>query len=230
MGTIRERNGLRRLAVPKARMRCAQLLPPVLHRRASARCDHRPGNVHDSNGDLHAVCVPCARAASGKDRGPCQRVLQPRIDFTPWGPRSRCRSSALASQRNGRRQTTMASHGGRARKPRYRFIFIRKRVRCQSSHSTRSVSVEYGYEFKVHPRGRSLPRRGSKRESLPSYCLGVPVKTRNQLYMLQLTTFQSTLAARPPHDGETCRAVVLSRNRKYPHSHLAQPGDPVYEQ
>ena len=86
---------------------------------------HWPGNVHDSNGAdtfIGALCAYRAREpASGKDRGPYrQRVLQPshRRSTSLLGGQVHHLGAVRAlcrSQRNGRRQTTMASHGGRAR-------------------------------------------------------------------------------------------------------------------
>ena len=179
--TIRERNArLRRLGVEhrapcrrhgsgvqQEKERCAQLLPPVLHRRPdrpSARCASSARQCPRLQRCRHlhrALCAYRAREpASGKDRGPYrQRVLQPshRRSTSLLGGQVHHLGAVRAlcrSQRNGRRQTTMASHGGRARLFRDPLeaevvehplsLHLHQKTRPmpeQSSHSTRSVSA-----------------------------------------------------------------------------------------
>ena len=97
----------------RKRTRCAQLLPPVLHRRPDRQvpsmCIIVPGNVHDLQRCRHlhrALCaVPCARAClAAKHRGPYRQRVQRQLVADPcdrlrlrWGPSSRHLPDAVQS-------------------------------------------------------------------------------------------------------------------------------------
>ena len=230
---------------------------------------HRPGNVHDSNGADTFIehCVRTVRASLPRakievriDSAFFNQAIVDRLHslgakFTISVPFERF--AGLKEMVEGRRRWRPMAGGlgyfetrwkPKSWNTRYRFIFIRKHVRCQNKAPIQLdlfQPIEYGYEFKVIvTNNKTNPRkvvlfhegRGSQEgifAELKTHCqMGyVPVKTRSWKPTVHVRrhsrsqphprTPDATLAARPPHDGETCRAVVLSRNRNpspYPHS------------
>ena len=152
---------------------------------------HRPGNVHDSNGaDTfigHCIghvrsCLPHAQVETRIDSAFFNEVITERlhgsgVEFTLSVPFERF--AALKGLVEGRRRWRRMAPGldyfetrwkPKSWNTRYRFIFIRKQVRCQDKLPIQLDlfrPTEYGYEFKVivtnkrmSPRKvRCLPRR-----------------------------------------------------------------------
>ena len=184
---------------------------------------HRPGNVHDSNGADTFIerCVRNVRARLPRAKTEVridsaffnetivERLHTLGVKFTISVPFERfARLKELVEGR--RRWRPMAAGLGyfetrwkpKSWNTRYRFIFIRKQVRCQDKSPIQLdlfKPIEYGYEFKVIVTNRKIkPRkvvlfhegRGSQEgifAELKTHCQMdyVPVKTRvgNQLYM-----------------------------------------------
>ena len=184
---------------------------------------HRPGNVHDSNGADTFIerCVRNVRARLPRAKTEVridsaffnetivERLHTLGVKFTISVPFERfARLKELVEGR--RRWRPMAAGLGyfetrwkpKSWNTRYRFIFIRKQVRCQDKSPIQLdlfKPIEYGYEFKVIVTNRKIkPRkvvlfhegRGSQEgifSELKTHCQMdyVPVKTRvgNQLYM-----------------------------------------------
>ena len=184
---------------------------------------HRPSNVHDSNGADTFIehCVRTVRASLPRakievriDSAFFNQAIVDRLHslgakFTISVPFERF--GGLKEMVEGRqRWRPMAGGLGyfeirwkpKSWNTRYRFIFIRKHVRCQNKAPIQLdlfQPIEYGYEFKVIvTNNKTNPRkvvlfhegRGSQEgifAELKTHCqMGyVPVKTRvgNQLYM-----------------------------------------------
>ena len=184
---------------------------------------HRPGNVHDSNGAETFIsrCVhhlrtglPRAQVEARIDSAFFNETIARRLDglgveFTISVPFERF--AELKGMVEGRRRWRRMAAGTdyfetpwkpRAWNTRYRFLFIRKQVRCQNKLPIQLdlfLPLETGYEFKVIVTNkRTRPRkvaafhegRGSQEgifAELKTHCQMdyVPVKTRagNQLYM-----------------------------------------------
>ena len=184
---------------------------------------HRPGNVHDSNGADTFIerCVRNVRARLPRAKTEVridsaffnetivERLHTLGVKFTISVSFERfARLKELVEGR--RRWRPMAAGLGyfetrwkpKSWNARYRFIFIRKQVRCQDKSPIQLdlfKPIEYGYEFKVIVTNRKIkPRkvvlfhegRGSQEgifSELKTHCQMdyVPVKTRvgNQLYM-----------------------------------------------
>ena len=185
---------------------------------------HRPGNVHDSNGakDFVLQCVdeireklPKARIETRVDSAFFSQTIVDalhgaRVQFTASVPFERFAAlkSMLQGRRRWRRIDEELSFFESQWKPnrwseRYRFVFIRKRVRRQNKMPIQLdlfVPHEEGYDFKVivtnkRVRAKRVVRfhegRGSQEEifaELKSHCQMdyVPVTTRvgNQLYLV----------------------------------------------
>jgi hypothetical protein len=184
---------------------------------------HRPGNVHDSNGADAFIdeCLQRVRAALPRvkietriDSAFFNETIAEGLDGTGVGftisvPFERFTElkGMIEGRRRWRRLNGMLSYFETHWKPKswsapYRFIFIRKQVRCQDKAPVQLDlfrPTEYGYDFKVIVTNkRASPRkvvafhegRGSQEgifAELKSHCQMdyVPVTTRagNQLYM-----------------------------------------------
>ena len=184
---------------------------------------HRPGNVHDSNGadtfidhciDHVRSCLPHAQVETRIDSAFFNEVIIERlhgsgVEFTLSVPFERFAAlkGLVEGTRRWRRMAPGLDYFETRWKPkswntRYRFIFIRKQVRCQDKLPIQLDlfrPTEYGYEFKVIVTNKRMsPRkvvafhegRGSQEgifAELKTHCQMdyVPVKTRvgNQLYM-----------------------------------------------
>ena len=230
---------------------------------------HRPGNVHDSNGADTFIehCVRTVRASLPRakievridsaffNQAIVDRLHSLGVKFTISVPFERF--AGLKEMVEGRRRWRPMAGGlgyfetrwkPKSWNTRYRFIFIRKHVRCQNKAPIQLdlfQPIEYGYEFKVivtnnktNPRkvvlfheGRGVARGNLCRaqDALPDGLrTGQDAGWKPTVHVRRHSRSQphprtpdATLAAHPPHDGETCRAVVLSRNRNpspYPHS------------
>jgi hypothetical protein len=185
---------------------------------------HRPGNVHDSNGAnaFIGACLHSVRAALPRIRVETridsaffsERIAEQLhgagVEFTLSVPFERFTElkGMIEGRRRWRRLSGELSFFETRWKPKswsasYRFIFIRKQVRCQDKAPVQLDlfrPTEYGYEFKVIVTNKHLsPRkvvafhegRGSQEgifAELKSHCQMdyVPVTTRvgNQLYLL----------------------------------------------
>ena len=184
---------------------------------------HRPGNVHDSNGADAFIerCVRTVREALPRikievridsaffNQGIVERLHSLGVTFSISVPFERFAELKAMVERR-RRWRPMAGELGyfesrwkpKSWNTRYRFIFVRKRVRRQNKAPVQLdlfEPVEYGCEFKVIVTNKRIsPRkvvlfhdgRGSQEgifAELKTHCqMGyVPVKTRvgNQLYM-----------------------------------------------
>ena len=184
---------------------------------------HRPGNVHDSNGAdafigacLHSVrgVRPRTRVETRIDSAFFSETIAEQlqgagVEFTISVPFERFTElkGMIEARKRWRRLSAELSFFETRWKPQswthpYRFILIRKRVRCQDKAPVQLdlfKPIEYGYEFKVIVTNKSVgPRkvvafhegRGSQEgifAELKSYCQMdyVPVTTRvgNQLYL-----------------------------------------------
>ncbi len=184
---------------------------------------HRPGNVHDSNGAdafighcLHSVrsVLPRIKIETRIDSAFFNETLaeqldQSRVEFTLSVPFERFTElkGLIEGRKRWRRLNSELSFFETRWKPKswstpYRFIFIRKQVRCQDKAPLQLdlfKPIEYGYEFKVivtnkHTTARKVVAfhegRGSQEgifAELKSHCQMdyVPVTTRvgNQLYL-----------------------------------------------
>lgn len=215
---------------------------------------HRPGNVHDSNGADAFIrrCLYSVRAA-------LPRIdIETRIDsaffnetvaeqrhtigaqFTISVPFERFTElkSMIEGRKRWRRLNDELSFFETRWKPkswsmRYRFIFIRKQVRCQDKAPIQLdlfKPIEYGYEFKVIVTNKhgSTSRvvafhegRGSQEgifAELKSHCQMdyVPVNTRvgNQLYMFAVIlahnlTRELQIQITPRARGTTAKRAAL---------------------
>ena len=215
---------------------------------------HRPGNVHDSNGakDFVLQCVdeireklPKARIETRVDSAFFSQTIVDalhgaRVQFTASVPFERFAAlkSMLQGRRRWRRIDEELSFFESQWKPnrwseRYRFVFIRKRVRRQNKMPIQLdlfVPHEEGYDFKVivtnkRVRAKRVVRfhegRGSQEESfaeLKSHCQMdyVPVTTRvgNQLYLVSgmlvhNLTRELQMIAHPPQRGTTAKRTAL---------------------
>jgi hypothetical protein len=161
---------------------------------------HRPGNVHDSNGADAFIgeCLQSVRAALPRakieariDSAFFNETIAERlgigVEFTLSVPFERFTElkGMIEGSRRWRRLNGMLSYFETHWKPKswsapYRFIFIRKQVRCQEKAPLQLDlfrPTEYGYEFKVivtnkRASARSLPftrgvdhKRASSRNS-----------------------------------------------------------------
>ena len=183
---------------------------------------HRPGNVHDSNGADAFIgqCVHTVRSARPRikieariDSAFFNETIAERLDgtseFTISVPFERFTElkGMIEGRKRWRRLNGELSFFETHWKPKswnapYRFIFIRKKVRCQDKAPVQLdlfKPTEYGYEFKVivtnkHCSARKVVAfhegRGSQEgifAELKSHCQMdyIPVTTRvgNQLYM-----------------------------------------------
>ena len=185
---------------------------------------HRPGNVHDSNGADpfigHCIghvrsCLPHAQVETRIDSAFFNEAITERlhgsgVEFTLSVPFERFAAlkGLVEGTRRWRRMAPGLEYFETRWKPkswntRYRFLFIRKQVRCQDKLPIQLDlfrPAEYGYEFKVIVTNKRMsPRkvvafhegRGSQEglfAELKTHCQMdyVPVKTRvgNQLYLL----------------------------------------------
>ena len=215
---------------------------------------HRPGNVHDSNGakDFVLQCVdeireklPKARIETRVDSAFFSQTIVDalhgaRVQFTASVPFERFAAlkSMLQGRRRWRRIDEELSFFESQWKPnrwseRYRFVFIRKRVRRQNKMPIQLdlfVPHEEGYDFKVivtnkRVRAKRVVRfhegRGSQEEifaELKSHCQMdyVPVTTRvgNQLYLVSgmlvhNLTRELQMIAHPPQRGTTAKRTAL---------------------
>jgi hypothetical protein len=184
---------------------------------------HRPGNVHDSNGadafigeclqSVHAA-LPQVRMETCIDSAFFNETIAERlhgtgVEFTLSVPFERFLElkGMIEGRRRWRQLNGVLGYFETRWKPKswsapYRFLFIRKRVRCQDKAPLQLElfrPTEYGYDFKVIVTNkRGSPRkvvafhegRGSQEgifAELKSHCQMdyVPVTTRtgNQLYM-----------------------------------------------
>ena len=184
---------------------------------------HRPGNVHDSNGAdafigqcLHIVrtALPRIKTETRIDSAFFNETIAERlqgsgVEFTISVPFERFTQlkGMIEGRKRWRKLNGELSFFETHWKPKcwaapYRFIFIRKQVRCQDKAPVQLDlfrPIEYGYEFKVivTNKGASTRRvvafhegRGSQEgifAELKSHCQMdyIPVTTRvgNQLYM-----------------------------------------------
>ena len=205
--------------------------------------DHRPGNVHDSNGAaafigacVHQVssALPRITIETRIDSAFFNETIAEQLDgaaveFTISVPFERFTElkGMIEGRKRWRSLDSELSFFETQWKPKswshsYRFIFIRKQVRCQDKAPVQLdlfKPVEYGYEFKVIVTNKRISAarvvafhegRGSQEgifAELKSHCQMdyVPVRTRvgNQLYLCagilahNLTReLQMTLAAR----------------------------------
>ena len=217
---------------------------------------HRPGNVHDSNGADTFIehCVRTVRASLPRAK------IEVRIDSAFFnqaivgrlhslGAKFTKRFAGLKEMVEGRRRwRPMAGGLGYFEtrwmpksNTRYRFIFIRRPMPEQSSHSTRSFQPRIWIRVQGHrdqqqdqsTQGRSLPRRtGVARGNLcraPHCQMGyVPVKTRvgNQLYMfagiLAHNLTRELQMRLSPRARRTTANVPRARNRN-PSTRRASP-------
>jgi hypothetical protein len=184
---------------------------------------HRRGNVHDSNGadTFIGACLHSVRGARPQTRVEtridsaffsetiAEQLQGAGVEFTISVPFERFTElkGMIEARQRWRRLSAELSFFETRWKPRswtnpYRFILIRKRVRCQDKAPVQLdlfKPIEYGYEFKVIVTNKSVgPRkvvafhegRGSQEgifAELKSHCQMdyVPVTTRvgNQLYL-----------------------------------------------
>ena len=184
---------------------------------------HRPGNVHDSNGADTFIerCVRNVRARLPRAKTEVridsaffnetivERLHTLGVKFTISVPFERFAAlkELVESRRRWRPMAAGLGYFETRWKPkswnaRYRFIFIRKQVRCQDKSPLQLdlfKPIEYGYELKVIVTNRKItPRkvvvfhegRGSQKgifSELKTHCQMdyLPAKTRvgNQLYM-----------------------------------------------
>ena len=184
---------------------------------------HRPGNVHDSNGAGAFIgqCLQSVRSALPRIKTEtridsaffnetiAEQLHQAGVEFTISVPFERfiALKAMIEGRRRWRRLNDELSFFETHWKPKswttaYRFLFIRKQVRCQDKAPLQLdlfKPTEYGYEFKVIVTNkRTSPRkvvafhegRGSQEGifgELKSHCQMdyVPVTSRvgNQLYM-----------------------------------------------
>jgi hypothetical protein len=184
---------------------------------------HRPGNVHDSNGADSFIghCLQSVRSALPRIKTEtridsaffnetiAEQLHEAGVEFTISVPFERFieLKGMIESRRRWRRLNSELSFFETHWKPKswsapYRFLFIRKQVRCQDKAPLQLhlfKPTEYGYEFKVIVTNkRTSPRkvvafhegRGSQEgifAELKSHCQMdyVPVTTRvgNQLYL-----------------------------------------------
>ena len=215
---------------------------------------HRPGNVHDSNGAdafiercVHNVRARLPRATTEVridsaffNETIVERLHSLGVHFTISVPFERF--ADLKERIEGRRRWRPMADGlayfetqwkPKSWNARYRFIFIRKQVRCQDKSPIQLdlfTPFEYGYEFKVIVTNRKIsPRRialfhegrGSQEgifAELKTHCQMdyVPVKTRvgNQLYMLagilaHNLTRELQIRLNPRARGTTARRAAL---------------------
>jgi hypothetical protein len=184
---------------------------------------HRPGNVHDSNGADAFIghCLQCVRSALPRvkietridsaffNETIAERLHGACVEFTISVPFERFTElkGMIEGRKRWRQLNGELGFFETHWKPKswtapYRFIFIRKQVRCQDKAPVQLdlfKPTEYGYEFKVIVTNKCAnPRkvvafhegRGSQEgifAELKSHCQMdyVPVTTRvgNQLYM-----------------------------------------------
>ena len=184
---------------------------------------HRPGNVHDSNGADTFIghclshvrsCLPHTKVETRIDSAFFNETITERlhssgVEFTISVPFERFAAlkGLVEGRKRWRRMAVGLDYFETRWKPkswnaRYRFIFIRKQVRCQHKLPIQLdlfQPTEYGYEFKVIVTNKRIsPRRvaafhegrGSQEgifAELKTHCQMdyIPVKTRvgNQLYM-----------------------------------------------
>ena len=215
---------------------------------------HRPGNVHDSNGAQAFVeqCVgeirerlPKARIETRVDSAFFSEDIVDALDaagveFTASVPFERLRAlkTMVEGRRRWRRIDEELSFFESQWKPkswseRYRFLFIRKRVRRQNKEPIqldRFVPHEEGYDFKVIVTNKRVRAkrvvvfhegRGSQEgifAELKSHCQMeyVPVTTRvgNQIYLLSAMfahnlTRELQMLAHPPQRGTTAKRTAL---------------------
>ena len=215
---------------------------------------HRPGNVHDSNGakDFVLQCVdeireklPKARIETRVDSAFFSQTIVDalhgaRVQFTASVPFERFAAlkSMLQGRRRWRRIDEELSFFESQWKPnrwseRYRFVFIRKRVRRQNKMPIQLdlfVPHEEGYDFKVivankRVRAKRVVRfhegRGSQEEifaELKSHCqmdyVAVTTRVGNQLYLVSgmlvhNLTRELQMIAHPPQRGTTAKRTAL---------------------
>jgi hypothetical protein len=184
---------------------------------------HRSGNVHDSNGADAFIgqCLQSVRSALPRSKAEtridsaffnetiAEQLHEAGVEFTISVPFERFieLKGKIEGRKRWRRLNSELSFFETHWKPKswtapYRFLFIRKQVRCQDKAPVQLdlfKPTEYGYEFKVIVTNkRTSPRkvvafhegRGSQEgifAELKSHCQMdyVPVTTRvgNQLYM-----------------------------------------------
>ena len=184
---------------------------------------HRPGNVHDSNGAAAFIghCLDSVHAARPRikietridsaffNETIAEHLHSTGVEFTISVPFERFTElkGMIEGRKRWRQLNDELSFFETQWKPKswtapYRFIFIRKQVRCQDKTPVQLdlfTPIEYGYEFKVivtNKRGRAHTvvafheGRGSQEgifAELKSHCQMdyIPVTTRvgNQLYM-----------------------------------------------
>lgn len=215
---------------------------------------HRPGNVHDSNGAQSFVerCVgqiteelPRARIETRVDSAFFSEAIVEALDgagveFTASVPFERfpVLKRMIEGRRRWRRIDEELSFFESQWKPdswseRYRFLFIRKRVRLQNKDPIQLdlfVPHEHGYEFKVIVTNKRVKAkrvvsfhegRGSQEgifAELKSHCQMdyVPVTTRvgNQIYLLSAMlahnlTRELQMIAHPLQRGTTAKRAAL---------------------
>jgi len=215
---------------------------------------HRPGNVHDSNGAQHFIeqCVeeiwntlPRAQIEARVDSAFFSEAIVESlhdggVEFTASVPFERfpVLKRMIEGRRRWRRIDDGLSFFESQWKPdswseRFRFLFIRKRVRHQNKDPIQLdlfVPHEEGYEFKVIVTNKQVrPKpvvtfhegRGSQEgifAELKSHCQMdyVPVTTRvgNQIYLLSAMlahnlTRELQMVTRPPQRGTTAKRTAL---------------------
>ena len=215
---------------------------------------HRPGNVHDSNGakDFVLQCIgevreklPKARIETRVDSAFFSQTIVDALDgagveFTASVPFERLPAlkSMIEGRRRWRRIDEKLSFFESQWKPkswseRYRFLFIRKRVRRHNKEPIQLdlfVPHEEGYDFKVIVTNKRMRAkrvvtfhegRGSQEGifgELKSHCQMdyVPVTTRvgNQIYLLSAMLVHNLarelqMTAHPPQRGTTAKRTAL---------------------
>jgi hypothetical protein len=184
---------------------------------------HRPGNVHDSNGAdaFIGCCLQSVRAALPRSKTEtridsaffnetiAERLHEAGVEFTISVPFERFikLKAMIEGRKRWRRLNSELGFFETRWKPKswsapYRFLFIRKQVRCQDKAPVQLdlfKPTEYGYEFKVIVTNKRTSARkvvafhegrGSQEgifAELKSHCqmdyVPVTMRVGNQLYM-----------------------------------------------
>ncbi len=215
---------------------------------------HRSGNVHDSNGADAFIgqCLQSVRSALPRIKAEtridsaffnetiAEQLHEARVEFTISVPFERFieLKGKIEGRKRWRRLNSELSFFETHWKPKswtapYRFVFIRKQVRCQDKAPVQLdlfKPTEYGYEFKVIVTNKcSSPRkvvafhegRGSQEGSLPnSSRIADGLRTRDHACR-QSTVYVRRHSRAQPHPritdsggspcswnhGQTCRAL-----------------------